>query len=194
MIHVCTSDASGLCADLTCPHLTGVNAPPPVAGSPVRATVAALRAFRAYRADWLACNANAHAFGLAGVVKGLARIKFAHNPGKLATYQGEVARADKGADNRRKQAEAAKARKIATQAKVIALRASQEVGYTVAVLFKRGAVDVRLVKADAVPKGYQESRAARKVRGEAPALRYHEAERIALGVAKKMGARARLLA
>lgn len=98
-----------------------------------------------------------------------------HAPGSRAARKAENAK--------RREAENAK-----RQAETIALRASQERGYTVVVRFALGAHDVRIVKADAIPEGYAESRIATRDRARLasalrqdtpPALRYVEAERLA---------------
>lgn len=188
MFHVCTSNASGFC--MACKRERASLA------SPVSSAVKALRAVRGFLTDLAACERDAHAFGLSGVSRGLAKVysapgKLSTLRGKLAVYQGEVDKAHQGAVKRAEQADKAKARKIAAQASLIALRASQAREWTVAVRFLRAAHDVRLCKADALPKGYSESKAARKVRGDQPALLYREAERLADNLARKLRENAR---
>jgi len=85
----------------------------------------------------------------------------------------------------------AAAARITAQAERIALRATQGLEWTVAVYFARGARDLRVVRAGSIPKGMQESRAARRVRGNAPGLRFSEAETIADNVGRKIPARRR---
>lgn len=74
------------------------------------------------------------------------------------------------------------------QARLVALRASQAREYTVAVTFRAGAHDVRIVKPSEMPERYSEARIATRERsrlavalrqGEMPPLRYVEAERLA---------------
>lgn len=78
--------------------------------------------------------------------------------------------------------------KAREQAATIALRASQERGWTVAVTFRAGAHDVKIVRTGTMPAGYSEARVATRERarlaaalrqGTPPALRYSEAEGLA---------------
>ena len=83
----------------------------------------------------------------------------------------------------------ARERSIASQAETFALRASMDATWRVWIRFARGAHDVRLSRE--APKGYQEARASRKVRGDSPGLRYGAAERIADGIGRKLAPVAR---
>lgn len=79
------------------------------------------------------------------------------------------------------------AKRIALQAETIALRVSMGLEWLIVVKFVGGARDIRIVGVDAIPKGYQESRACRKTRGDAPGLRYIAAERVRDNIIRKMG-------
>lgn len=188
MFHVCTSNEAGFC--MAC-RAEGASLAPSV-----RPKRDALRKVRSFLSDMARCERDAHAFGLAGVSRGL--VKLASAPGsvaslrnRLATYQAEVDKAHQGAVKRAKQAEKATARKVAKQASLIALRSSMALEWTVAVCFRRGAHEVRVVKSDAIPRGFSESKAARKVRGDSPALRFREAERLADNLSRKLRENAR---
>lgn len=92
--------------------------------------------------------------------------KHPHAPGSRALRKAENAK--------RREAETVK-----IQAETIALRISMALDWTAVVRFAGGAHDVRVVRADAIPAGYAESRIAIRERGNLPALRFVGAERVA---------------
>lgn len=73
------------------------------------------------------------------------------------------------------------------QAATIAHRVSMGLEWLIVVKFAGGARDIRIVKVGETPKGYAESRACRKTRGEAPGLRFITAERVRDNIIRKMG-------
>jgi hypothetical protein len=109
---------------------------------------------------------------------------------KAANLKAEAERAAAAATRREiaNKAKAAKIQKerIATQAALFTKRTSMDATYRVWIKFARGAHDLRI--ASEAPKGYRESRASAKVRGENPGLRYRECESIRDGIARKFAA------
>ncbi len=206
MFHDCTSNDLGFCG--VC-YVLGTRKAPPITGAVT--ALAAIRSFERDRItdaqDIMTLWAQARTlslFKVAAKVGPMADVALnAATPkalavvhSKLAPYQGEIERAQGGADRRDEKAKAKAAKAVARRTaefhRLAGLRGSQERAWTVRVKFTNRVATVTMVRVNAPnPHNVRESKAALKMRqdvvkvtgmtatGDLPGLRYVEAERLA---------------
>jgi hypothetical protein len=217
-LHICRSNPAGVCA--ACRRFpltaTAVNTCAISVAHPFALTREQIAiGYRAEKARKRAAKAAERAAKAAEKAAADLRTEMRKAAEKAFTAERERERAAQGAANRAaKRAakrEREKTRKVARQSAVIALRRSQERGFSVAV--SRGCLDVEpcrvvdgtLARIDGRPfparERWTESKAARRARladasiigktadGSLPALTFGDAERIAAGVRAKVAPR-----